>query len=151
MLLDDEKLGEQSGHRGKRRSLAKDDFSKQPETEVLPSPSALLYAMGESNDPKWLAYLYRDHSYDELARWTRSLRYFRFQRAIGGHANDGDELFCALHAEQTELSISGASGDYFHVDELDVHNALRVEVAMTGVAKCVVLPPRPGEHCFSIQ
>ncbi|HEY5372119.1 MAG TPA: hypothetical protein VIK01_00470 [Polyangiaceae bacterium] len=172
--------------------------------------------MNDSKDPKWLAYLYRNHSFDELVRWTRLMRYFRFHRAIGGHANDGDELLCALRsrddadvseiftelgipvrevdaqevdsalragrpnrygannqwlsriaqpgtivisgvsvsvyvrAEQTELSLSGASGDYFQVDELDVHNALRVETAMAGVANRVVLPPRAGEHCFSI-
>ena len=56
-----------------------------------------------------------------------------------------------VRAEQTELSLSGASGDYFEVSELDVHNALLIETAMTGVAKRVVLPPRPGQHCFSIQ
>jgi hypothetical protein len=173
--------------------------------------------MDDSNDPKWLEYLYRSHSHDELVRWTRSMRYFRFQRAIGGHANDGDELLCALRsgndadvveifselgipvreadaqeldsalragrpnrygasnqwlsriaqpgqvviagasvnvyvrAEQTELSLSGAAGDYFEVSQLDVDNALRIEAAMAGVANRVVLPPRAGQHCFSVQ
>jgi len=179
------------------------------------SPVGILRAM-DLDDPRWLAWLYRNHSYDELARWTRTLRYFRFKRALGGHANDGDLLLCALRsqndddvaeiltclgipvrpltdeevesdrrmnrpnrygardqwlsriaqpglvaiagvsvsvwvcAEQTELSLSGASGDPFEVDELDVQNALRIEAAMTGLAGRVVLPPQPGEHCFSL-
>ncbi len=53
----------------------------------------------EPQDPKWLAWLYRNHSHDELTRWTRTLRYFRFQRALGGHANDGDLLLCALRSQ----------------------------------------------------
>ncbi len=33
---------------------------------------------------------------DSVARWHRQLRHFRFYRARGGHANDGDSLHCVL-------------------------------------------------------
>lgn len=45
---------------------------------------------------RWLQYLHRNHTQDELSEWARRLSYFRFCRAIGGHANDGDELVLAL-------------------------------------------------------
>lgn len=38
---------------------------------------------------KWL---YEMHDKDELSSWVSSLKYFRFVRAWGGHANDGDEF-----------------------------------------------------------
>jgi hypothetical protein len=44
----------------------------------------------------WEQYLYARHSREELHAWARRLRYFRFCRAIGGHANDGDRLLLAL-------------------------------------------------------
>lgn len=47
----------------------------------------------------WEQYLYRGHSRDELAGWARRMRYFRFCRAYGGHANDGDRLLLALRYE----------------------------------------------------
>ena len=40
--------------------------------------------------------MYQDHSEAELRRWATLLRHFRFCRAIGGHANDGDSLEVAL-------------------------------------------------------
>jgi hypothetical protein len=45
---------------------------------------------------RWQDYLYRSHSEAELADWARRLDHFRFCRAIGGHANDGDALLVAL-------------------------------------------------------
>lgn len=44
----------------------------------------------------WTRYLHRDQSADELRGWARRLKRFRFCRAIGGHANDGDQLVVAL-------------------------------------------------------
>lgn len=44
----------------------------------------------------WEHYLYERHSQEELHAWARRLRYFRFVRALGGHANDGDRLLLAL-------------------------------------------------------
>lgn len=45
---------------------------------------------------KWEQYFFRDHGAAELRGWARRLRLFRFSRAVGGHANDGDSLDCAL-------------------------------------------------------
>ena len=57
---------------------------------------------GQGSSPaesRWLRYLYERHSPAELAGWARSLRLFRFCRALGGHANDGDTLQLALQFE----------------------------------------------------
>jgi len=40
----------------------------------------------------WSRYLFESHSQRELSDWARRLAYFRFRRAVGGHAGDGDEL-----------------------------------------------------------
>jgi hypothetical protein len=40
----------------------------------------------------WRRYLREDHGEQTLRRWARLLSIFRFCRAAGGHANDGDEL-----------------------------------------------------------
>jgi len=53
-------------------------------------------AMRTPRDPKRAAWFFRTHGFEELARWTASMRYFRFVRALGGHANDGDTLEVAL-------------------------------------------------------
>jgi hypothetical protein len=45
---------------------------------------------------RWEQYLYEQHSAEQLATWAVSLRYFRFCRAVGGHAGDGDQLRVAL-------------------------------------------------------
>lgn len=50
----------------------------------------------------WERWLYERHSRAELATWAPSLRYFRYCRAYGGHANDGDELKVALRCETEE-------------------------------------------------
>ncbi|MFI6318714.1 hypothetical protein ACIBG8_14390 [Nonomuraea sp. NPDC050556] len=36
---------------------------------------------------------------DRIRVWARELRYFRFCRAYGGHANDGDHLLAALRVD----------------------------------------------------
>lgn len=41
-------------------------------------------------------YMFRTHSRAELREWGNALRFFRFCRAAGGHANDGDTLEAAL-------------------------------------------------------
>ena len=41
---------------------------------------------------RWMQYLFREHSEKKLRRWARRLKFFRFFRALGGHANDGDSL-----------------------------------------------------------
>lgn len=47
----------------------------------------------------WEQYLFARHSRDLLRSWAQRLRYFRFCRAYGGHANDGDRLLVALRHE----------------------------------------------------
>ncbi|MEV6767505.1 hypothetical protein AB0N05_02625 [Nocardia sp. NPDC051030] len=48
---------------------------------------------------RWTAWLYERHSEAELQGWIQRLRWFRYCRAVGGHANDCDELRLALRAE----------------------------------------------------
>jgi len=40
--------------------------------------------------------MFRSHSRAELREWGNALHFFRFCRAFGGHANDGDTLEAAL-------------------------------------------------------
>lgn len=51
---------------------------------------------------RWEQYLYEQHSAEQLARWAVSLRYFRFCRAFGGHAGDGDQLRVALAVDSRD-------------------------------------------------
>ncbi|MDO3639538.1 hypothetical protein [Mycolicibacterium arseniciresistens] len=57
-----------------------------------------------ADDGRWLAYLYETHPPEQLRRWAPSLRYFRFCRAFGGHAGDGDSLRAAVRAT-TEAEV----------------------------------------------
>jgi hypothetical protein len=41
---------------------------------------------------RWKQYLFEAHPEATLGSWARRLRLFRFFRAYGGHANDGDSL-----------------------------------------------------------
>ena len=43
-------------------------------------------------DQRWNDYLFEAHSPETLRDWAQRLRLFRFVRAYGGHANDGDSL-----------------------------------------------------------
>lgn len=57
-----------------------------------------------TDDARWNAYLHERHSRETLREWARSLSFFRFCRAVGGHANDGDCLRAALAvASQAQL------------------------------------------------
>jgi hypothetical protein len=60
--------------------------------------------MQHLDEAKWYAWFFRTHSPAELKEWTARMRFFRFYRAIGGHANDGDTLRCALRVE-TEADL----------------------------------------------
>lgn len=53
----------------------------------------------------WKQYLYQEHTESELREWASRLRFFRYFRAYGGHANDGDSLDVALRYESTEALI----------------------------------------------
>lgn len=49
-------------------------------------------------------YLYEINSQAEIARWCAGLRWFRFCRAYGGHANDGDSFQAAIKfSSESEL------------------------------------------------
>ena len=60
----------------------------------------------------WERYLYEDHTRKQLADWARRLKYFRFCRAYGGHAGDGDQLIALLHTpdEPTLLATCATLG-----------------------------------------
>ena len=51
---------------------------------------------------QWTKYLYANHSENDLKRWASRLKLFRFFRAYGGHANDGDSLDVAVKYRNTE-------------------------------------------------
>lgn len=57
-------------------------------------------------DPAFARWYFRSHSFDELEEWTASLQLFRFCRAMGGHANDGDSLRCALRIDSETDFVS---------------------------------------------
>lgn len=72
----------------------------------------------DTHDPCWLDYLFYRHPRAELVAWARRLRYFRFCKAYGGHANDGDQLLAALrYTDEPDLTqlllhlgLAGAGG-----------------------------------------
>ena len=58
----------------------------------------------QAHEPRWLDYLFYGYGRAELGAWARRLHYFRFVKALGGHANDGDRLLAALHyADNADL------------------------------------------------
>jgi hypothetical protein len=67
--------------------------------------------MENRRDPndRWL---FRSHSRAELEDWARRMRFFRFCRAIGGHANDGDQLLVAVRitSESDLVAVASALG-----------------------------------------
>lgn len=44
------------------------------------------------HDNSWTKYLYERHSKTKLKKWAKELKYFRYFRAFGGHANDCDSF-----------------------------------------------------------
>lgn len=54
---------------------------------------------------QWFRYLYEQHTEAELKNWASRLRYFRYYRAYGGHANDGDSLDMALNYSSPKMLI----------------------------------------------
>lgn len=59
-------------------------------------PAQDLAILEKARDPRWRDYLFRSPGRPELIAWVRRLRYFRFCKAIGGLAQDGDQLRVAL-------------------------------------------------------
>lgn len=56
------------------------------------------------SDDRWNLYLFERHDRQQIMQWAGRLRYFRFCRAVGGHANDGDQLLVAI-AVETEADL----------------------------------------------
>jgi hypothetical protein len=65
-----------------------------------------------SDDDRRWNWFFRSHSRGELEDWTARLRFFRFYRAIGGQANDGDTLRCTLRidSESDLVDVTSALG-----------------------------------------
>jgi hypothetical protein len=63
-------------------------------------------------DERARRYLYEEHSPAQLRAWAHRLTRFRFCRAFGGHANDGDTLRLHLnvHSVEDALGIVAAIG-----------------------------------------
>ena len=57
-------------------------------------------------------YLFERHSIAEIQAWNRRLRFFRYFRAYGGHANDADSLDVAIsyNGESDLLAVLGTLG-----------------------------------------
>ena len=49
-----------------------------------------------TDEDRWQRWFHERHPMPELARWACGLRYFRFCRAVGGHATDGDLFLAAV-------------------------------------------------------
>ncbi|MGK5037807.1 hypothetical protein [Janthinobacterium sp. LB3P118] len=57
-----------------------------------------------------MQYLFKEHGEKKLRKWARRLKLFRFFRALGGHANDGDSLDVAFaYGEPAQLDTFLAS------------------------------------------
>ncbi|USX23328.1 hypothetical protein NHH82_14640 [Oxalobacteraceae bacterium OTU3REALA1] len=59
---------------------------------------------------RWTQYLFEQHSEAELRAWAKRLKFFRFFRAFGGHANDGDSLN-VVFAYQTTSQLESCLQD----------------------------------------
>lgn len=55
-------------------------------------------------------HLFASHSRRTLRAWAKRLRLFRFVRAVGGHANDGDELVVAYRYQTEEELFAFCAG-----------------------------------------
>ncbi len=51
-------------------------------------------------------YLFERHTVEEIRSWNQRLKYFRYFRAYGGHANDSDSLDVAISYRGEEELIS---------------------------------------------
>jgi hypothetical protein len=98
-------------------------------------------------DPRWDAYLHERHSPEELRGWARSLAYFRFCRAFGGHANDGDCLRAALAVPSAQDLFDVAAQLGIALERLPADNPEPVVgVRYTGAEFMKFIPSIPGCH-----
>ena len=167
---------------------------------------------------RFQSYLYRNHSRQKILGWANALTYFRFCRAYGGHANDGDQFLAAIRidcesdlhtvleslglkaimvespAPQPEpgrpysaedfsqfvnlikefphmqqighckidgnschvwsenhrltISVIGAAGDPYEVDDGDFERAIRIDSCLEVLSDRVVDPPQDNRNCI---
>jgi hypothetical protein len=93
-------------------------------------------------EPKYAAYFFRPHSYEELRRWTERLSFFRFRRALGGHANDGDVLLAALRVRSEAELVALARTVGIPLRELPPDAAEQVVGAVYSLAELAQIPTR---------
>lgn len=63
-----------------------------------------LATVSATMDERRRAYLFENHSLETISGWYERLKFFRYFRAYGGHANDGDSLDLAIRYEgESEL------------------------------------------------
>ena len=74
--------------------------------------------MQDSEEGRSHAWFFRSHSPAELKEWTARMRFFRFYRAVGGQANDGDTLQCALSVSTESELIALTSALQINLLEL---------------------------------
>ncbi|ADK80317.1 hypothetical protein [Sediminispirochaeta smaragdinae] len=55
---------------------------------------------------RWDSYVYESHSKETIINWALRMKLFRFFRAYGGHANDGDSVDVAIRYADSEDLIS---------------------------------------------
>lgn len=55
-----------------------------------------------SEQQLWQRYFFERHSLETLIQWSQRLRYFRYCRAYGGHAGDGDSLLVAIRIQSEQ-------------------------------------------------
>src|SRR5689334_8877093 len=86
-------------------------------------------------------YLFRGYDREEVRGWARKLKYFRFCRGSGGHANEPDQLLAAFvaptrTAADTVLTKLGAPAqggncELFGVRAYVQYNAYTAEVSIS--------------------
>lgn len=79
---------------------------------------------------RWHQYLFESHDEATLRNWARRLNLFRFFRAYGGHANDGDSLDVAYRYD----SIQGLRDFFAFLDMALVEHSERPPQPVPGVA-----------------
>jgi hypothetical protein len=77
-------------------------------------------------------YLFEEHGPAQLRAWARRLTRFRFCRAVGGHANDGDTLCLRLRIDSradalTLLAALGVNEGWSSLDGTTLFVAIRRE------------------------
>lgn len=81
------------------------------------------------------SYLYRNHSRDTIRGWATALTHFRFCRAYGGHANDGDQFLVAIRFD----------------NEADLHATLKSLGLEAIVVDSPPSQPKPGRPYSAVE